>query len=127
VQHESSWESTAACVQESLGVAVAAEATRPRGAVVIARDATAVQLPSGGSVALKVVVAAPAAAVAESAVRADFGDAAVEAVLAWAASKALMRLQEEAAAGGGRVTVHLDGQDVTLAVGKHLLWAQEPQ
>lgn len=50
-------------LKESLGGVVVAESARPRGSVVVAREATAVQLPSGASADIDVVVAAPAAAV----------------------------------------------------------------
>lgn len=54
-------------LQDSLGGAVLAESARPQGCVVIARETTTVQLPSGGSAAVDVLVAAPAAAVASGA------------------------------------------------------------
>jgi hypothetical protein len=54
-------------LKESLGGAVVAESARPHGSVVIGREATSVQLPSGGSADVDVVVAAPAAAVATGA------------------------------------------------------------
>ena len=51
-------------LNDSLGAAVVPESARPRGSVAIARESTAVLLPSGGSAAIDVLVAAPAAAVA---------------------------------------------------------------
>jgi hypothetical protein len=53
-----------AYLKESLGGPVIAESARPKGCVVIAREKTLVQLPSGKNADMDVVVATPAAAVA---------------------------------------------------------------
>lgn len=112
-----------AYLRDSLGGAVLPAAARPGGAVVLEREATAVQLPSDGRAAIEVAVAAPAAAVAAPAVEADYGAAAVAGVEAWVASKDLKRLKQEAE--GGAVALRLDGADVKLEVGKHLFWNAE--
>lgn len=51
-------------LKEALGRMVVSDSSRPRGCVVLAKEATTVQLPSGGNVDLDVLVAVPAAAVA---------------------------------------------------------------
>lgn len=108
-------------LKESLGGVVLPAAARPAGAVVLEREATAVQLPSDERVEVDVEVAPPTAAVAAAAVEADYGAAAVAAVEAFVASKDLARLRGEAE--GGSVVVRLDGRDVRLEVGKHLFWS----
>jgi len=108
-------------VQSVLGSGMAPDARRPHGAVVIARDEQTIALQDGGKATFTAVLTLPAASVDADALAAAHSPEVVRAVEVYLASRDLAALKREAAAGALQVT--LDGQRLTLEVGKHVFWS----
>lgn len=107
----------------ALGVRPVAAAVRPLGAVLLAREASSLVLPSGETTGVEVSLAVPAPAVDRRAVAAEFGENSVAGVAAFVAAKGLGALRRACEGGGGKVGVVIDGHKRELVLGKHLFWS----
>lgn len=109
----------AAYLKENLGVAVQHSSRKPHGAVMIATERQDIALSGDVSVEFTALLAVPAATVCLEALVELTGSAdAAAAVQIYLASRDLKAVREEAASGVWSITV--DGQALTLTVGKHL-------
>uniref|UniRef100_A0A7R9VFZ8 isoleucine--tRNA ligase n=1 Tax=Chlamydomonas euryale TaxID=1486919 RepID=A0A7R9VFZ8_9CHLO len=113
-------------LRASLGRPLLPLSALPRGAVVVARSASAVGTEEDGTAAsFEAVVAVPAVATVADRLLAACGGSAdlAEAVDVYLASRDLRALQAQAEAAGGVVGLRVDGADVRLTVGKELFFS----